>query len=173
MASRAGWFILGFLMAIIGLAVAAYLFVDLGGAPMATKSHPLPFEASLASFALKASFAGSEKLTDPVPLTEANMAAGASLYRQHCAGCHGLPGHPPSNVAKGEYPPPPQLFENGQMVTDDPEGVTYWKITNGIRLTGMPDWESALSDTERWQLTMLLAHADKLAPPVASALEPK
>jgi mono/diheme cytochrome c family protein len=49
------------------------------------------------------------------------------------------------------------------MVTDDPEGVTYWKVTNGIRLSGMPGFGGTLSDTERWQVTMLVAHADKLS----------
>ena len=49
------------------------------------------------------------------------------------------------------------------MVTDDPEGVTYWKVTHGIRLSGMPGFAGTLSDTERWQLTLLVAHADKLS----------
>jgi mono/diheme cytochrome c family protein len=61
------------------------------------------------------------------------------------------------------FPPPPQLFEKDDMVTDDPEGVTYWKVTHGIRLSGMPGFASTLSDTQRWQVTMLLAHADKLS----------
>jgi hypothetical protein len=57
-----------------------------------------------------------------------------------------------------------------QMVTDDPEGITFWKVTNGIRMTGMPGFQKTLSDTERWQLTMLLAHADALPAPVAASL---
>jgi len=56
------------------------------------------------------------------------------------------------------------------MVTGDPEGVTYWKVTHGIRLSGMPGFGGALSDTTRWQLTMLVAHADKLSPTVQAAL---
>ncbi|MGC1678487.1 MAG: hypothetical protein WA740_13245 [Candidatus Binataceae bacterium] len=56
------------------------------------------------------------------------------------------------------------------MVTDDPEGVTFWKITNGIRLSGMPGFVSVLSEEQRWQLAMLLAHADKIPPSVRTAL---
>lgn len=56
------------------------------------------------------------------------------------------------------------------MVTDDPEGVTYWKVTHGIRLSGMPGFESTLSDTQRWQVTMLAAHADKLSRAVEAAV---
>lgn len=55
------------------------------------------------------------------------------------------------------------------MVTDDPEGVTYWKVTHGIRLSGMPGFESTLSDSQRWQVTMLMAHADKVSPAVQAA----
>lgn len=56
------------------------------------------------------------------------------------------------------------------MVTDDPEGVTYWKATHGIRLSGMPGFGATLSDTQRWQVTMLVAHADQLSPAVQAAL---
>jgi len=56
------------------------------------------------------------------------------------------------------------------MVTGDPEGVTYWKVTHGIRLSAMPGFGGALSDTTRGQLTMLVAHADKLSPAMQAAL---
>jgi thiosulfate dehydrogenase len=56
------------------------------------------------------------------------------------------------------------------MVTDDPEGSTYWKVTHGIRLSGMPAFAKTLSDTQRWQITMLVAHADKLSPAVEAEL---
>jgi thiosulfate dehydrogenase len=68
------------------------------------------------------------------------------------------------------FPPPPHLFEKDQMVVNNPEGATYWVVTHGIRLSGMPAFEDTLSDLERWQVTMLLAHADKLPPRVRDAL---
>jgi thiosulfate dehydrogenase len=55
-------------------------------------------------------------------------------------------------------------------VTDDPAGETYWKVANGIRLTGMPAYTHALNNTEMWQLSLLLANADKLPPPVLELL---
>jgi hypothetical protein len=33
----------------------------------------------------------------------------------------------------------------------------------------MPGFVSTLSDTQRWQLTMLVAHADKLSPTAQAA----
>jgi mono/diheme cytochrome c family protein len=96
------------------------------------------------------------------------MLAGANAYKEHCALCHGAPGQPRTAISKGMFPSPPQLFEE-DMVTDDPEGVTYWKVTHGIRLSGMPGFGNTLSDTQRWQVTMLVAHADKLSRAVQAA----
>jgi mono/diheme cytochrome c family protein len=70
------------------------------------------------------------------------------------------------------FPPPPQLFEQQQLVTGDPEGITFWKVSNGIRMTGMPAFQNILSDTERWQVTMLVAHADRLPARVVASLAP-
>ncbi len=64
-------------------------------------------------------------------------------------------------TAKGMYPPPPKLLQ-GKGVTDDPVGITYWKIANGIRLTGMPAYGGSLSDVQIWQISQLLAHAHEL-----------
>jgi hypothetical protein len=68
------------------------------------------------------------------------------------------------------YPRPPQLFK-GHGVTDDPVGETYWKVANGIRLTGMSAYTNSLSQTEMWQVSLLLANADKLRQQVRSSLE--
>ena len=52
-------------------------------------------------------------------------------------------------------------------VSDDPPGETYWKVENGIRLTGMPAYNKVLTQTQMWQVTVLLADADKPLPPAA------
>jgi mono/diheme cytochrome c family protein len=52
-------------------------------------------------------------------------------------------------------------------VSDDPPGETYWKVANGIRLTGMPAYNQVLTETQMWQVSLLLASADKPLPPAA------
>ena len=169
--SRTGWFIVGLIVGVVVVApLGAYLFIEFGGLSMATTAKPLPLEETFAHAALQASLGDAAKVKDPLSADEANLLAGVRLYRKNCDECHGLPGYPKTAIAQGEFPPPPQLFEANQMVTDDPQGVTYWKASHGIRLSGMPGFEKTLSDTERWQLTMLLAHADKLPPAVQKAL---
>jgi mono/diheme cytochrome c family protein len=59
------------------------------------------------------------------------------------------------------YPHPPKLME-GTGVTDDEPGETYWKVANGIRLTGMPGFSRQLSEIQMWQVSLLAAGADKL-----------
>lgn len=50
-------------------------------------------------------------------------------------------------------------------VSDDPPGETYWKVANGIRLSGMPAYKDVLNETQMWQVSLLLANADKPLPP--------
>jgi thiosulfate dehydrogenase len=156
-------FVLGIIFTILMLVVGGYLFLRGGGVSMATNAPLLPLEKTVAKMALRASIGNAGDQKDPLPFDDANMVAGVRAYKEHCAVCHGAPGQPRTAMAKGMFPSPPQLFEKEEMVTDDAEGVTYWKLTHGIRLSGMPGFAATLSDTERWQLTMLVAHADKLS----------
>jgi len=55
-------------------------------------------------------------------------------------------------------------------VTDDPPGETFWKVANGIRLTGMPSFNQSLSETQMWQISLMLANADKLPNSVTAIL---
>ena len=170
MAARLIWLVLGIVTAIVVIAAGGYLFVKGGGVPMETTAPPLPFEETLAGMAIGASIGNAGAQKNPVPLNEDNLMAGARVFKENCAFCHTTPGGQQSSASKGMFPKPPQLFTPDEMVTDDPEGVTYWVVTHGIRLSGMPGFGPTLSDTERWQVTMLLAHADKLPPAVQAAV---
>ena len=99
-----------------------------------------------------------------------NLVAGAKVYRGQCAVCHGLPDQPPGAIAKGMFPPPPALFSPREGVTNDPEGKIYWTVKHGIRLTGMPGFQERLSDTELWQVSLLLLQAQQLSAPVRQSL---
>lgn len=161
--------IIGFVAALVVIAAGAYCYFVFGFAPVATAAHPIPFETYLAKHALKAVVAKHANAPSPVDASEPNLKAGATLYREHCAVCHGLPGKERTAIAKGMFPDPPQLFK-GKGVTDDPVGETYWKVENGIRLTGMPGFMGSLSNDQMWQVSQLLAHADKLPASVQDEL---
>ena len=131
----------------------------------------MPFEDFFAKAALHARISREMPKTVPIPIDESNYSAGAKIYLDNCAVCHGLPGQPLSAIATGLFPKPPALF-NGKGVTDDDPGETYWKVVNGIRLTGMPGFRGSLSETQAWQVSILLANADKLPASVKSSLLP-
>jgi mono/diheme cytochrome c family protein len=168
--SRLLWFVLGVVFAIMVFFVGGYLFIRGGWVPMGTTARPLPLERTVAHLALRASYGPSASRNDPLPFNEQNMLEGAMTYTDNCAVCHGVPGKPRTLLSQGMFPDPPGLFEKKEMVTDDPEGTIYWKVTNGIRLSGMPGFGKTLSEQQRWQLSMLLKHADRLTPDVRSAL---
>jgi thiosulfate dehydrogenase len=170
MSSRLGWFILGILTALVGTVAGGYLFVKAGGVPMETTAPPLPLERTVARLALHASFGNAADTKDPLPVNDDNLVAGAQEYKEHCAVCHGAPSRPRTTISRGMFPQPPQLFEKTDMVTRDPEGITYWKVTHGIRLSGMPGFGAVLSDTQRWQVVMLVSRADKLPPAVRAEI---
>jgi thiosulfate dehydrogenase len=164
------FFIIGVLVGLfMVMPLGVYVYVKMGLLSLATTAKPFPMEETLAHLALRASIGNAGTATDPLPVTDVNLLAGAKAYREQCAVCHGLPGQTKTQIAAGMFPPPPQLLE-GHGVTDDPEGTTYWKITNGIRLSGMPRFD-AMPETARWQMTMFLKHADKLPPAVQADLK--
>jgi mono/diheme cytochrome c family protein len=154
--------VFGIAITIIAIAVGAYIYFATGMAPVATSSAPMLFEKKLARMALHARLAREMPTQAPVPVDEPNVIAGAHVYMEDCAVCHGVPGKEQTAIAKGEFPRPPHLFK-GKGVTDDEPGETYWKVANGIRLTGMPGFNQQLSTTEMWQVSLLLANADKLS----------
>ncbi len=161
--------LLGLVLGIALVCAGAYLYFSLGFAPVATAAPPMPFEEKMANMALHARIAKEAPSGVPVPADETNFIAGAQIYREHCAVCHGVNGRPETAAAKGMFPKPPQFFQ-GHDVTDDPVGQTYWIAKNGIRLTGMPGFGLSLSEQQLWQVSLLLAHADKLPPSAQKVL---
>lgn len=162
-------FVLGIVIGILLLVGCVYLYFSWGFAPVATSAKPMPFERRLARTGLHAYL---NKLPHPQPLVpadEANLIAGAKVYKEQCATCHGLPGEAKSAVSQGMFPAPPQLF-HGIGVTDDEPWETYWKAEYGIRMTGMPGFKGQLSEKEIWQVTMLVKNADKITEPVKKEL---
>ncbi len=164
-------FLIGFVLGAIVVLAGEFLFMTQGGMPVSTRGRPLPMERFLANRALQAAMAKEADRPSPIPANQANLQAGAKIYQDNCAVCHALR-DPASRTpaSRGMYPEPPQLLQ-GKGVTDEPVGETFWKVRNGIRLTGMPRFDGALSQEQMWQVSLLLANANKLPPAVQEALK--
>jgi mono/diheme cytochrome c family protein len=161
--------ILGLVLAGLLLACGAWWYFASGHAPVAASAPPMPFERMFARMGLQAYLDKLPHPKSPVPADEANLLAGAKVYEANCAVCHGLPTMDKTPIARGMFPPPPPLFQ-GKGVTDDDDWETYWKVENGIRMSGMPEFKGSLTETQIWQVTALVKNADKLPPAVKSDL---
>ena len=154
--------LLGIILGVVLIFGGVFYYFSSGKAPIATSAPPMPLERKFASIGLNAYL---DKLPHPepqVPADEANMIIGAKVYKEQCAVCHGLPGEPKPVYALGMYPAPPQLF-HGVGVTDDQPWESYWKVENGIRMSGMPAFKGQLTEKQIWQVAVLVKNADKIS----------
>jgi thiosulfate dehydrogenase len=163
-------FVLGILATIIVIVGAGYVVLRNGLIPANADAKPGGLETWAAGVSIDATLVReAPKGPNPVALTDANLVAGINLYAEHCAVCHGTAKGDvsASPIAKGEYPPPPQLATDG--VEDDPESYSFWKIAHGVRWTGMPAWRGTLTDEQIWTIALFLKHMDKLPPAAEQA----
>lgn len=164
-------FVWGLIIGLIAFPVLCLIYLLSGHAPAGVTDRPFPLEQYIAGTALESRVHKVAPTRDPSTFTAADVASGATQYRKTCAGCHGIPGVTRSGPRPVMYPEPPQLFTPNGYVTDDAVGVTYWKIENGIRMTGMPSFKEVLTDEQAWQIAALLQRANKLPPDVVEILK--
>ena len=173
--SGSGKLFLGFLLGLVSVVVGGFLYLKFAALPVAVADKAFPFEEEIVRLPLHSRI-DREKKDPPFGTSEDVFEAGAHVYKGHCASCHGVPGRDVV-FAKHMYPSAPQLWRrHGKSavvgVSDDEPGETYWRVANGIRLTGMPAYKGTLSDTEMWQVSLLLKNADKELPdPVVKILQ--
>lgn len=157
-----GKFLLGAIVGIVLFPAGVFFYLTSGRAPAATSAPPMPFERYIAGTALRNRISREAQSKDASSFSTQDLVAGAEVYQKNCAVCHGSYEQAAPPMAKRMYPEAPQLLTSEGMVTDDPVGVTYWKVANGIRLTGMPSFGDVLSDQQKWQVSALLARANNL-----------
>ncbi|WNC93946.1 cytochrome c [Paraburkholderia sp. FT54] len=86
-------------------------------------------------------------------MTVANVEAGARLYRNTCAACHGAPGQTLSPIGQGILPIAPELLSATRR--NNPQ-MMFWVIKNGVKMTAMPAFGKTQDDQTIWDLTAFL-----------------
>jgi mono/diheme cytochrome c family protein len=169
--SRTALAVLSFILGLIVFPLAVYVYFAFGKPPVAVADKPFPFEDRIVRVPMNARIHREMPVSAPIEPTDENLNAGAGIYEDKCEMCHGVAGEN-SPVGGKMFPRAPQLWAkhtNGVVgVSDDPAGETYWKVKNGIRLTGMPAFGKAMSETQIWQVSLLLSRADKPLPAEAA-----
>jgi mono/diheme cytochrome c family protein len=86
-------------------------------------------------------------------MTVASVEAGARIYANTCALCHGAPGQKLSPIGQGILPLAPQLLAPARR--NNPQ-LMFWVIKNGVKMTAMPAFGKTLDDRTVWDLTAFL-----------------
>src|SRR5690348_8629552 len=86
---------------------------------------------------------------NPMAGNPSSIAAGAKLFQQNCATCHGKQG-------QGSDKRPNLHSERLKSATP---GQLEWLLKNGSLKNGMPSW-SRLPEPQRWQLVTYLKSLD-------------
>ena len=155
---------------VIGAAIALVLIVPLGalafvksGLFNVAASHPhtkftewLTHETMIHSVRRHAS-----SIAAPRRFAAVQIVAGFCAYEAHCVSCHGAAGVARQPWVNGMEPQPPYLLDVHQRFTR-PE--LFWIVKNGIKMTGMPAWQDAMSDTQIWDVVAWLEASKELPP---------
>jgi len=182
----AGKMFLGFLLGVVTVAAGGYAWMHYGGSAAKLRgSLPSLPPGLTGGDATKASVPGvpappsaaHTKRTPPFGTSEDVFEGGARVYRARCASCHGTPDHDAKD-GKRMLPVASQLWKHGKGgavgVSGNEPGDIYQQIAHGVHKSGMPKFAATLSDTQIWQVTLLLKSADKELPdPVMNILEGK
>ncbi len=169
-----GRVLLGVVIGIVLVPLCGLAYLKYGRPPVAVSDAPWPYEKFVSHLALNSRIEYEKQENPPVQANGDTFVAGAHIYAQECAVCHGFHGQP-SRFGTHMFPAAPPLWEKHRDssvvgVSDDPAGETYWKVANGIRTTGMPSYQGILTEAQMWQVSTLLANADKPLPPEAVAI---
>ena len=154
--------VLGIVLTLVLAGVAGAVAVVTGLLPANADATPPAWEKLIARTSLKAAILRETSRTapNPLPVTDENLDAGIKLYGTHCAICHGAADGKASAIADGLFQKAPQLAKRG--VAKDPPAEVYWKISHGIRLTGMPASVHSLTENQVWQVTLFLQQMNQL-----------
>ena len=164
-------FVVGILFALVALAAGAWWCVKQGYVNFAADQKPSFVEEKFGMAAVDASTdRRAPEGKNPLTPTEENIAAGAKLYLDHCAGCHGTPSNPESEFARSFNPPVPEFFKDAPDMSDN---QNFYIVQHGIRWTGMPAWDKTLSAPQIWQVVTFLANVEKLPPAAQAILGPQ
>jgi mono/diheme cytochrome c family protein len=133
----------------VGILLIVTLVIWISGCTANKK--PSNVEATLANMAKDVVIPiEAESRKNPLPANEQTFEDGRGIYMQSCAICHGTDGHGRTSLGRGMYPPAMDLTSPHVQHWNDAE--LFWIIQNGVRLTGMPSWNSTLSESDTWKL---------------------
>ena len=92
----------------------------------------------------------SQKLKNPIEMSEASATRGKRVYDQYCASCHGLDGKGVEAVAD-QLPAPPSDLTDSEWKYGKTDGEIFTIIRDGTKL-GMESYKQNVSGRNRWHV---------------------
>jgi mono/diheme cytochrome c family protein len=93
------------------------------------------------------------KRSNPFAKQQDAIAAGAKIFADHCAKCHGS-----DALGRGKKP-----SLRSKEVQEAADGEIFWLLRNGDLRRGMPSW-SSLPEPSRWQVVTYIKSLGEAAP---------
>jgi mono/diheme cytochrome c family protein len=91
----------------------------------------------------------SPDLKNPVAVTDATLAAGRRLYREHCQRCHGPQGKGNGSDADPKYKTQMDLTVAARA-DRNPDGIVFHKVWSGREKPKMPAFKDKLTEEQVW-----------------------
>ena len=155
-------FVIGLIAVALVVAIGSFLFRAVLPGLSSARPEPSEIEVAAATWLLVHSVPSEEaQRANPLQPNEADLSAGAALFQQNCAVCHGFDGSGRTQIGTNVYPRAPVLRQAVSVLTD---GQISTFVHDGIRNTAMPAWN--LPDQQIWQIILFLRHL----PPTATQM---
>lgn len=160
-------------MRTLNLLVVIVLLLGAGGAAFvysglfpiaADEPHSRPVYWLMATMRDRAIERASRGTVVPPLNDPRQQLTGARDYQEMCASCHREPGGELSELARGLYPPPPNLTAAEHSGGKGEVRHHFWVIKHGIKMTGMPAWGPTHEDQRIWAIVAFLKRLPALTP---------
>ena len=153
-------FVLGGLAALAATAAGALLFSQSGLFNVAaSQPHSNFVEWITHETMIHSVRARARHIAAPSQVSAAQVVAGFCAYEAHCVMCHGASAVGRQPWVDTMTPDPPYLLDAPRRWTAP---QLFWIVKHGIKMTGMPAWQSQLSDAEVWNVVAFLEATNRL-----------
>ena len=90
-------------------------------------------------------------------LTNKNYERGRDIYAERCLTCHGCAGKGDGPYAMLNNARPANLRD--EKYKNLPSHFAFWRISDGVAGTAMPEWKQSMSEDERWLVILFIQKA--------------
>ena len=162
-------FLRGIIVGAIALAAGVYVYARLGLIDLRADQAPSAVEKSIAGTAMDESterHAPQQK--DPLPAHAGEPAGGRAPLSRQVLRLPRQSRQPRQRLRTLFYPRVPQFMKEAP---DLPDHENFYIVKHGVRWTAMPAWGGVMTDSEIWQVVLVLSHFEKLPPEAIEELK--